>query len=143
MSRALELARECGIVFADYGIDATEQQLEAFYFLSRQDGKAPEQKPVAEVVAFDGKYPSGIRWPELSHPPPIGTKLFLAPLALDALSIEPFHIGAIDRAIAQNETTAKKLGEKNNYDCMFYEGDAESLKQIRSWLAAATKETKR
>lgn len=51
------------------------------------------------------------------------------PLTLDAKA--PRHvIGALERQILRLDEEAKKMADAGNYDCMFPEGDAESLREV-------------
>lgn len=41
---------------------------------------------------------------------------------------------AVERAIASLDAQAKKLAEAGNYDCMFFESDADQLRLLRENL---------
>lgn len=49
--------------------------------------------------------------------------------------IEPRHIGAIERAIRDNEARAQKLLEAGDYNAEFPEEDAKSLREVLLMLS--------
>lgn len=53
---------------------------------------AEEAGPVAITIEFSEKHPLGIHWLKLSHPPAIGTKLYLHPPAA-----QPLPAGGVDK----------------------------------------------
>ena len=56
--------------------------------------------------------------------------------AIPVQRLELHHHGALERAITRLDAEAEKLSSQGDYDCMFPEGDAKSLREILATLPA-------